>query len=262
VELIATGNGGKCTDEIAELQGRRFGWFSELSGNEFLNEGRVKQLTGNGRLRGRRLFEGSFEFDAQCKFLIDTNYQPRIRGTDFGILRRVKPLPYGRTIPEAAVVPDWKGAVLSAEGDGLLSMILDAAHRYSARGLTPEPECVKRACEQFREENDHLGNFISECCESSERPDVPGDLKCGAHELYEHYRRWATEGGYTPLNIKNFAAKIADKGYEQDRSALGRLWRGLRLRPADAPSPAMDALSRKIESGRPGAEKTKNAAAG
>lgn len=229
--MIAANTESKCTDEIAELQGRRMGWFSELTYGEFLNEGRIKQLTGNTRIRGRRLFEGSFEFDQQCKFLLDTNFQPRIRGTDFGILRRVKPLPYNRQIPEDRIVPDWDGKVVAEEGSELLSMLLDAAHEYSKRGLAPEPACVADACRQFEQDNDHLGSFLGECCEVSARPEEPGDLRCGAHELYERYRRWAAEGGYTPLNIKNFASKLADKGYVQNRIPIGRIWTGIKILP-------------------------------
>ena len=229
--LVQTGNESKCTDEIAELHSRRFGWFSELSSNEFLNEGRVKQLTGNSKIKARRMFEGTFEFDATCKFLIDTNYQPRIRGTDFGILRRVKPLPYLRTIPEDKVVPNWDGRVLEAEGDALLTMILDQAVLYYKRGLAPEPLCVKDACKQFSEDNDHIGCFISDCCVCCENPADPDETKCGAQDLYDHYRIWAKEGGYTPLNVKNFGQKLLDKGWIRARTPLGQIWKGISVRP-------------------------------
>lgn len=255
--MISTNSESKCTDEIAELQGRRMGWFSELTYGEFLNEGRIKQLTGNTRVRGRRLFEGSFEFDMQCKFLLDTNYQPRIRGTDFGILRRVKPLPYARQIPETMVIPDWDGKVVAEEGSGLLSMLLDAAHLYSKHGLAPEPLCVKAACEQFAQDNDHLGSFLGERCEVMPEHDAltepaakdPAVFKCGASELYSEYRRWATDGGYTPLNIKNFASKLADKGFVQTRIPVGRVWLGVRLMPLSLQGgiEALDAMAEKTK---------------
>lgn len=231
--VLIQANGGsesKCTDEIAELQGRRMGWFSELSMTEFLNEGRIKQLTGNSRIRARRLFEGSFEFDTHCKFIVDTNYQPKIRGTDFGILRRVKPLPYNRKIADDAKVPDWQGMVLAAEGDGLLSMVLEAAHEYSKHGLAAEPACVVAACEMFREDNDNIGCFVRECCESEdEEKRAESQMKVGAHDIYDRYRRWAIDGGYTPCNIKTFGAKLMEKGFEQVRTAGCRVWLGLRL---------------------------------
>lgn len=242
------GSESKCTDEIAELQGRRMGWFSELSMQEFLNEGRIKQLTGNGRLRARRLFEGSFEFDTHCKFAIDTNYQPKIRGTDHGILRRVKPLPYNRRLPDDAIIPDWKGVVFDNEGDGLLSMILEAAHKYSKHGLAPEPECVVKACEMFREDNDNIGCYVRECCEAEEDEALRKDseMKVGAHDLYDRYRRWAIEGGYTPCNIKTFGAKLMEKGFEQVRTAGCRVWVGLKL-SAGGMNELMQAADKVIE---------------
>lgn len=229
--VLVQGGDSKATDEVAELQGVRMAWYSELSPTDFLNEGRVKQLTGNTRLKARFLYEGSFEFDATAKFCVDTNYMPRIRGTDLGILRRVKPLPYSRYIPDGMRVPDWGRRTLEAEGDGFLSSVLDEAHAYYVSGLMPEPECVRAACAAFAEDNDHIGCFLSELCDVSDRPDVPGDLRCGADDLYQRYRTWAAQGGYTPFNVKNFGARVADKGYVQLRTKLGRVWTGIAIKP-------------------------------
>src|SRR4029077_1878469 len=61
----------------------------------------VKQLTGGDRIAARFLYCEFFEFTAQFKLVLATNYRPRIYGTDKGIWRRIRLVPFNVTIPDA-----------------------------------------------------------------------------------------------------------------------------------------------------------------
>jgi len=58
----------------------------------------VKQLTGDDAITVRRLYENEFEFRPGAKIFLATNHEPRIRGTDEGIWRRLWLLPFTVTI--------------------------------------------------------------------------------------------------------------------------------------------------------------------
>lgn len=247
--------------EITALRGQRFGLFSEIGMNEYLDEARVKQLTGADSIKVRGLYENASAQKLTCKFIMDVNYMPKIRGSDFGILRRIRPVPYTRQLPEEEKVKGFAEDILATEGDAVLSLILDEAHTYSKEGLGADPECVRREMELFAQDNDVVGGFLEEMCELDETRknwgadedkdmDMTADallgpkkakielskFTVGADELYQSYRKWANDGGYLPLNIKNFKSKLLDKGWSQPRGPSAKVWNGIRLRP---PPPAL-----------------------
>lgn len=249
---------GGPSPELVDIQGVRMGLYSESNPGDFLNEGRIKQLTGSGVVKARQCHGTFYAFVPTCKFVIDTNYMPKIRGTDFGILRRLRPVQFARQIPEAEQDKFFAEKIMAEHGDAVLTMILDEAHVYSKEGLLPEPKCVKDEISQFAEDNDVIGCFMTEVCETDEAAQwkqvgeapadatadgivggtpvaQPSDLKIGSNELYQAYKKWAVDGGYTPLNIRNFTGKMKDRGWTQlPRTAAGYAWNGVRLRPAPA----------------------------
>ena len=229
---------GKNSDEVAELQGRRFGYFSELAENDFLDEGRIKSLTGDSTVKAMQKYGKPFDFRMQCTLFVDTNYKPRIRGTDFGIIRRVKLLPFARTIPDEARDPQWAEKLIEREGDALLSMLLDEAHKYYlTRSLAPEPEQVKTETKIFLKENDTIGTFLDDCCvteTTDEKKRQKYDIKDGADRLYQAFRAWCTNNGCCATQSKLFYMKLKERGFESRRTRLGVLYYGVELRVTPA----------------------------
>jgi putative DNA primase/helicase len=86
---------------IADLLGKRFVTSSEAAEGEALHEARIKNLTGMGRLSGRRIYGSAFEFDPQFKLFIDANHKPHISGTEGAIWSRFKLIPFNVSIPKA-----------------------------------------------------------------------------------------------------------------------------------------------------------------
>ena len=226
--LVASMKNGANNDEVAELAGKRWGFYSETSPQEFLNEGRIKALTGGGSCRGMKKYQDSFEFNFITKIVLDTNYRPRIHGGDLGILRRVKLVPFTRTIPSEKVDRHWREKLVQQEGDGLLSMLLQEAHEcYKRGGLCAEPSSVVQAALEFRAANDHVATFLSECCTVVEGSE---EVKCGARELYTAYNTWARANGLYPLSAPMIQPKFMEKGLAPVRTEAGVVWKGVSLR--------------------------------
>jgi P4 family phage/plasmid primase-like protien len=222
----------KNTDELADLEGRRWGSFAESEPTDFLSEGRIKSLTGTEIIKATRKYGRSATFTMQTTLMLDTNYRPRIQGNDFGILRRVKLLPFINVIPQERKVMDWAKKIVRTEGDAILTAVLNEAHKYYLRGeLAPEPEHVKLACREFADDNDAIGTFITDVCEvvPPTSPDYANTV-CPASVLYSSYDQWAKASGFRPFNMKGFRSLMVAQKFTQVRAKNGMIWRGITIR--------------------------------
>ena len=86
--------------ELADLFGKRLVAISETGEGQKLNEQLVKELTGGDTIRARRMRENYWEFPPSHLPIMVTNYKPVIRGTDHGMWRRLKLVPFTVTIPD------------------------------------------------------------------------------------------------------------------------------------------------------------------
>ncbi|KAJ1562799.1 hypothetical protein HK096_002759, partial [Nowakowskiella sp. JEL0078] len=79
---------------IAKTVNKRFVSLQEVNKNENLNESLVKQMTGNDKLDFRQLYGKSEDFRPQFKLVMCTNHPVKIHGTDHGIWRRIRMVPF------------------------------------------------------------------------------------------------------------------------------------------------------------------------
>jgi len=88
-----------------------------------------------------------------------TNHKPVIRGTDEGIWRRIRLVPFTVVIPEEeqdTTVPEK----LRAELPGILAWAVRGCLAWQQEGL-PVPEEVQQATAGYREEMDTFGRFLA-----------------------------------------------------------------------------------------------------
>jgi len=141
------------------------------------------------------------------------NHKPIIRGTDWGIWRRVKTVPFTVKIPDAK--QDKKLVdKLKAELPGILNWALLGCREWQTEGLG-EPEAVRKATTEYRTEMDILGAFLEECCM------VGSEYEAQASELYTDYRKWAEENGERILSQNVFGAALGERGFVSDRFTGG-----------------------------------------
>ena len=175
--------------DIARLKGARLVTISECPADVWLDEAIVKQLTGGDTVTARYLYGREFEFKPEFKLIMATNYKPRIRGTDSGIWRRIRLVPFTQTIPEDKQdlqLPDK----LRAELPGILNWALEGLRRWmqasaggKRRGLPP-CAAVDNATAEYRGEQDRLKQFLEDCTE----PALGYTVQAGI--LYQTYRAW------------------------------------------------------------------------
>jgi putative DNA primase/helicase len=208
-------------NDLAKLHGARLVTATESEDGMRLAESVVKQITGGDTVTARFLYSEHFEFKPQFKVWLGTNHKPDIRGTDEGIWRRIRLVPFTVCIPNEK--RDRKlGEKLKAESAGILKWALEGLVQYHEH-LLQEPNCVSKACAEYREDQDVLRQFVASCCVTI------ADAKVPARALYTAYRTWASEAGEPTINERQFSKALAEHGFNKVRHAAGTVWRGIGL---------------------------------
>jgi len=214
-------------EEVAVLQGARLVVAMETDQGRKLAEGLVKQLTGGDRIRARRLYANSFEFQPTFKVFLAANHKPGISGTDNGIWRRIKMIPFMVSIPEDQQDVDL-GEKLLSELPGILNWTLRGCLDWQQQGLKP-PRQVTQATTDYRQDSDYMAAFLAECVM------IDDGSRTQCKVVYEAYQNWAACAGDRPLNLRRFNDCLKEKGFQTQAGTGNRkFWLGLALRDNQA----------------------------
>jgi len=155
-------------NDIARLKGARFVSTTETQSGTPIDEERIKKLTGQDKILARFLRQEHFEFYPEFKIFITTNHKPTIKGTDAGIWRRVKMIPFLLDLqshPEK--VDRMLRDKLFAEVDGILYWMVLGCKKYFDEGLKM-PTKIDEATKKYMKEEDKVGSFIVDECITQE----------------------------------------------------------------------------------------------
>jgi len=203
-------NGSQATPDLAILPGVRMLRTSEAEKNSKLAEAMVKLITGGEEMSARDLNRPLFWFYPQFKMTMSGNYRPTISGTDEGIWRRVRLVPFNVTIPKEERDPHLIDK-LRVEASGILNRLLDGLRIWLDKGLQ-EPEDVLKATAEYRSASDPLGRFLAACVASS-----PGD-RVQSSELYKLYAAWCVSAGETAWKQRGFSLAMDERGFTRKQS--------------------------------------------
>lgn len=216
------GDGGANSD-VARLKSARFVTSEEPTEGVRLNEGLLKQLTGGGKVTARHLYGEEFEYTPEFKIWIATNHKPIVRGTDVGIWRRIKLIPFEVNIPKEKVDKNlkWK---LRKEFPQILRWAVEGCIKWQKYGIE-EPKCVQDATADYKNEMDLIAGFLEQC--------VIIDYDCGekipASELFRVYIKWAKENNEYEMSSNKFAREAAKRLPEKGRDAHGAFYPNIRF---------------------------------
>jgi putative DNA primase/helicase len=228
-DLLVAKKGSHPT-ELADLFGMRFVASIEVEDGSRLAESLVKQLTGGDKVRARRMRQDFWQFDPTHKVFMAANHKPEVRGTDLGIWRRIRLIPFTETIAPAdqdKQLPEK----LRAELSGILAWAVEGCIEWQREGLQAPAE-VRKATGAYRSEMDVIGAFLADECE------IGDGYKAPFKAVYERYSEWCAEGGERPETGRKFNARLKERGrFEGRRSGPGgsNEWHGLRLLKKQTP---------------------------
>lgn len=215
--------GGGANSDIARLKSARFITCEEPTEGMRLNEGLLKQLTGGSRVTARHLYGDEFEFTPEFKIWVATNHKPTIRGTDFGIWRRIKLIPFEVNIPADKVDKNLKYK-LREEFPQILAWAVEGCIKWQQDGLQ-EPARVLDATKEYKHEMDLIAGFIEQCI----LIDYATPDHIMASDLFAVYRAWARENNEWEMSSKKFFMEVQKKLPEKGRSGKGIFYGKIQL---------------------------------
>lgn len=222
-DLLLQTAGNQHPTGLMDLRGCRLAVTNEAPEGRRWNESLVKQLTGGDKIKARAMRQDFVEFDPTHTIIMATNARPLVREQGPAFWARVSMIPWvvsfrgreDRDLPRK----------LEAEAVGVLRYLVAGCLAWQAQGLAP-PSAVVRAGEDYRESQDTIGVFISDCLEPS-----PKDAVSKKH-VYNRFRAWAEDNGepYIP-SATAFYRQLDERGkFHQTKSGGERKFAGWRLK--------------------------------
>ena len=221
-------------EAVGELKGVRYALASETDSHVRFSESTIKKLTGGDTLRGTRLTKSAFEFKPEFKLWFSANHLPYAKDGSFGFWRRIKIIPFTQTFSGPRVNSTLYEQLLK-ERDGVFKWCVDGAYHWykelkksgGKSGLGP-CKAIDEATEEYKSENDVLGNFITECIETS-----PGS-KVKARDLYDRYKLWNefnSNGEFTnPISEVLFSRSMGERDLKKDRVQNNKVYLDIKLK--------------------------------
>jgi putative DNA primase/helicase len=205
-------SGGPSPDIMA-LKGLRMAFASETDEGRRISSSKVKMLTGGDSLKARNPHD-KYEttFQPTHKLFLMTNHKPHADANDFAFWERLHLVPFMLSfvtrVPtaenERAADPGLP-AKLRAEASGILSWLVRGCLEWQQSGLDP-PMLVREATQQYRADEDLVGEFIDARC-------MVGDgYSVKATELYTAFTDWYVENcGARVPSQKKFGTMMGKK---------------------------------------------------
>jgi putative DNA primase/helicase len=209
-------------NDIARLRGVRAAFMNETSQGSRFDEAKLKDLTGGDTLTGRFLHQEFFDFAPTHKLVIRGNHKPVISGTDDGLWRRLRLMPFIVTIPPGEQDLELVEK-LREELPGILRWAVNGCLEWQRVGLRPPPAIVE-AVRAYREESDTLGRFIEDCCNTTSKL---SQVKAGV--FFQRYQQFAEQTGERSLPAKELPYEMRRRGFEWKRTKLGSMYFGIEL---------------------------------
>jgi putative DNA primase/helicase len=218
---------------VADLFGLRLAITHETDSGRRLAEGTIKRLTGGDLVTARRMREDFWSFEPTHSLVMITNHAPVVTGTDEGIWRRLRIVPFEVVIPVEERDSDLPDR-LYEERDGVLRWLIEGYRAYLQHGLN-EPDKVTEATKGYRNNSDMLGLFLDEKCYKGGGEHVSVRSK----QLYDAWVAWCVvEGIKEPGTNKAFSTEIEKRGYDKKNDNRGAFWKGLGLQTDDQEEPS------------------------
>jgi P4 family phage/plasmid primase-like protien len=225
-----TASAGASPELIRAAGGVRWAVLQEPDKKDVINNGILKELSGNDTIYARGLYQGGEEFEPSFKLALICNEPPTIMG-DKAVWNRIRIIPFESTFTDNAP-ESWEEQLLEkkfpndpffAEKIPLLVkpfMWYLLNHRKKPRKFI-EPEKVKIATNIYKKKNDLFLQFVDERIVNDDKSSIT------LQELYINFKDWFKESmpGMT-IPIKSDLKDYFYKLWGSPLSDKGGTWKG------------------------------------
>lgn len=206
----------------------------EVNKGSKLNLGLIKQMTGGDPIRSAEKYQSSVEWLPVWHLFFATNHKPQVDGQDKGTKRRLLYLHFKNAIPDDKQRPfDEFMEFLSEELSGIYNWALVGLADYAKNGLQV-PRSIELENEVFMDEQDVIGDWLSERCE--EHPSFTVVFR----DLYDNYVDFSRELNQRPLGTRKFGYALDEHDFRSERISTVRIRGGIRLKTTKSDSTNRD----------------------
>ena len=225
---IAFGNltergGEKTGHDLAGLRGVRFVAAIETNEQSYLDEAKLKRLTGGEEpISVRFLYGKYFRYVPTYKIWMACNHKPRIRGTDEAIWDRIKLIPFNSRFSKGSRNTDKELlGKLKAEAEGILAWMVQGCIKWNEEGLG-DCNAVKSSTYTYRIGEDYFQEFLDQNINRSPGAFTPSE------DIWIRHNQWARRNGYPDIiNTNRLGIAMSNKGYKSvQQSVQGKIKRG------------------------------------
>lgn len=221
--LLADDRGSRHPTEIANLQGVRLAYASEIDEGRRWNESRIKELTGGDMLSARFMRRDFFEFRPSHRLVIYANHRPLIENPDVALRSRVKLVPFNASFAgrEDTTLPDR----LAEELPIVLGWLVAGALDFYEAGALRNCEAVETATGDYFAANSTFDDWTAECCR------VGADFEAPAADLYRKWAEWKERRGEGVQSQKRWSEFMRRAGFRPFKREGYSWWAGVGVRP-------------------------------
>ena len=200
------------SEDVARLRGKRLVTISEPSQTMVFDAALLKTMTGGDTLTCRFLHENSFEYCPAFKFVVNTNYLPRVNDLTLFRSGRIMVIPFGQRFVGANQDKTLK-AKLAAPlmRSVILNWLVSGLKEYQRDGLQVSAE-MHDALKDYEANSDKVGRFIAERLKPA-----PGH-RATISMVYDQYTTWCFENGCHAESAIRFKEVLRDHGLEVEKA--------------------------------------------
>ena len=148
---------------LAKLVGKLLNTSDELGSAQAIASDGFKAIITGEPVTARDVYRPAIGFRSQAQHVFACNQLPTFQGgMDRGVLRRLMPIVFNRTIPEAERLPGIGQRVAEEELDLLLAWAVEGASRLLERGRFPELASSKEALAEWAQSADPVLGWLEE----------------------------------------------------------------------------------------------------
>jgi P4 family phage/plasmid primase-like protien len=225
---------GSATSEIMQLKGVRYAIMQEPSKDAKINEGMMKQLTGDSYMTARALYCESEKFTIQFNLVVCTNTLFEIVSNDDGTWRRLRKVEFMskfvdmETLKEGEELPKYHFPKDINLKDKLplwapifASMLVEKV--FETQGKVDICDTVMNETNKYRKNQDHISSFVNEnVIENIE------DATIEKKELFEAFKVWYSNNEGSNKKMPKGAELISYMKIKYGEPKNNK-WRGIKL---------------------------------
>lgn len=176
VFMLSNRTGGNLRTDLIDLRGARIIELPETGQGGRLDVHQMKRITGGDQLSARVPYAVEQErFSLVGVPFIATNHRPDITENDDGTWRRINSIYFRRNFEKDPEIKkdEHLREKLALEYEGILNWVIEGALKVQKEGIQ-KPEEVLKDVEEYRRENDLVGQFVEECLVFDEKGYITG----------------------------------------------------------------------------------------